>query len=96
MLQRRYFFDWLSTCQLVFENLKKIFNKVFIFAYYKQGIKTILKINSFDYISSRIFFQGDNNRLLYFVAFFSKNVNLIKCNYKIYKKKLLAIIRCFK
>ena len=63
-----------------------------ILTYYKQGLKTIVKTNFFKYISSRIFFQLGKNRLLYPIAFFSKNLKLAKCNYKIYDKELLAII----
>lgn len=48
-----------------------------------------------DYISSRVFFQLDKDGLLYSIAFFSKNLNLTKCNYKISDKKLLAIIQYF-
>ncbi len=33
--------------------------------------------------------------LLHLVAFFSKNLNPVECNYEIYDKELLAIIRCF-
>lgn len=51
-----------------------------------------MKIDFFDYISSRILFQLSENKLLYFVAIFSKNPNFAKCNYQIYDKELLAII----
>ena len=66
-----------------------------ILADYKQGVKTIVKTDSSYYISSGIFSQLGDDELLYFVAFFSKNFNLGKCNYEIYDKELLAIIRCF-
>ena len=33
--------------------------------------------------------------MLHPVAFFSKNLNPAECNYEIYDKELLAIIRCF-
>ena len=66
-----------------------------ILSYYKQGVKTIVKTNSSDYVSSRFFSQLGNDELLHLIAFFSKNFNPAKCNYKIYDKGLLAIIRCF-
>ena len=66
-----------------------------ILAYYKKSVKTIIKSDSSDYVSSRVFFQLDNNELLYSVAFFFKNLNLAESNYEIYNKELLAIIRCF-
>lgn len=60
--------------------------------YYKQGLITIVKVDSFDYVNNRDLFQLDKNRLLYPITFFSKNLNSAECNYKIYDKELLAII----
>ena len=66
-----------------------------ILAYYKQGVKTIVETDSSDYVSSGVLFQLGNDELLHPVAFFSKNLNPAECNYEIYDKELLAIIRCF-
>lgn len=55
-----------------------------------------METNFSDYMSSRILYQLGNDELLYLAAFFSKNLNLTKCNYKIYNKVLLAIIQYFK
>ncbi len=66
-----------------------------ILAHYKQGIKTIVEIDSSDYVSSGVFSQLGDDGLLYLVVFFSKNLKLAKCNYEIYDKELLVIIRCF-
>ena len=67
--------------------------KILILIYDKQGIKTIVLTDSSNYISSKVFFQLENTKLLYFIIFFLKNFNLTKCKYKIYNKKLLAIIK---
>ena len=88
-------FDWLLACQSAFDSLKKMVTKALIFVHYKQNVKIILETDSSDYISSRIFFQWSDNRLLYLIEFFSKNLNPAECNYEIYDKKLLAIIRYF-
>lgn len=69
--------------------------KVSILANYKQIIKIIMKRNLSDYVSSRVFSQLGNDKLLHPIAFFSKNLNLAKCNYEINDKELLAIIRYF-
>ena len=66
-----------------------------ILAHYKQGLRTIVETDFSDYVSSRVFFQLSKDRLLHLVAFFSKNLNPAECNYKIYDKELLAIIRYF-
>ena len=70
--------------------------KTAILAYYKQGVKTIVETDLFDYVSSRVLSQLGNNGLLHPVVFFSKNLNPSECNYEIYNKELLAIIRYFK
>ena len=66
-----------------------------ILANCKQGVKTIVETDLSDYVSSGVFSQLGNNELLHPVAFFSKNLKPVECNYKIYDKELLAIIRCF-
>lgn len=40
--------------------------------------------------------QYRDNGILRPVVFFSKKHSSIECNYEIYNKELLAIIRCFK
>ena len=66
-----------------------------ILAHYKQGLRTIVETDSSDYVSSGVLSQLGEDGLLYPVAFFSKNLNPAECNYEIYDKELLAIIRCF-
>lgn len=78
--------------QSAFDSLKKMVIKALILVYYKQGLKTIVETDTFDYVSNRVFFQLGENGLLYSVAFFSKNLNLVECNYKICEKELLVII----
>ena len=51
-----------------------------------------MKTEFFNYVNSGIFFELREDKLLYLIAFFSKNLNLAKYNYEIYDKKLLAII----
>lgn len=55
-----------------------------------------MKTDLSDYINNKIFFHLGKNRSLYFIVFFFKNLNFVKCNYKIYNKELLTIIYCFK
>ena len=86
-------FNWSLACQSAFDSLKKMVTKAPILAYYKQGVKTIVETNSSDYVSSGVFSQLGNDELLHPIAFFSKNLNPAKCNYKSYDKELLAIIR---
>jgi hypothetical protein len=47
-------------------------------------------------VSSRVLSQYDEEGTLRPVAFFSKKHSTVECNYEIYNKELLAIIRCLK
>ena len=69
--------------------------KALILAYYKQSVKTIMKIDSSDYVSNRVFSLLSNNELIHSIAFFSKNLISDEYNYKTHEKKLLTIIRYF-
>ena len=66
-----------------------------ILAHYKQVLKTIMETDSSDYVSSGVLFELGKDGLLHPVVFFSKNLNLVECNYEIYDKELLAIIQYF-
>ncbi len=55
-----------------------------------------MEIDSSDYVSSKVLSQLGDDGLLHPVVFFSKNLNPSECNYEIYDKELLAIIRYFK
>ena len=46
-------------------------------------------------MSAGILSQRDDNGILHPVAFFSKKHSLAECNYEIYDKELIAIVRCF-
>lgn len=95
LIKKHVSFDSSLIYKLIFKNLKKIVIKGLILAHYKQGLKIMMKTNLSNYVNSKVLFQLDENRLLYFIIFFPKNLNLVECNYKIYNKKLLAIIWCF-
>ena len=56
---------------------------------------SIIKANSSDYITKGILSQYNKDGVLYPIAYFLKQLNLAKCNYKIYNKELLAIIKYF-
>ena len=69
--------------------------KALILAYYKQGLKKIVKTDSSDYVSCGVLSQLGEDGLLHPIALFSKNLNPAKCNYEIYNKELLAIVQYF-
>ncbi len=69
--------------------------ETFILSYFSSELKTFLKSNSFDYVSIEILFQKENDDLIKSVIYFFKTLFSIECNYEIYDKELLTIIRCF-
>ena len=95
LTKKNIIFDLSPACQSAFDSLKKVIIKKPILTHYNQSFKRSVKINLSDYISSGVFFQLGNNRLLHLITFFSKNLNFIEYNYEIYDRKLLAIIRYY-
>ena len=67
-----------------------------MFRHYDRFKKIILKIDFFDYVNAKMLFQYDEKKILYFVVFYNRNIILTKCNYEIYNKELLTIIRYLK
>ncbi len=58
--------------------------------------EAILKTNFLNYVNDEVLSQYDDEDILHSVIFYSKNMIFAKCNYEIYDKKLLIIIRCLK
>ncbi len=54
-----------------------------------------MKIDAFNYVKDDILSQYDDESVLHSIVFYSKSMISAECNYHIYDKKLLAIIRCF-
>ena len=57
---------------------------------------SVVKADLSDYITGGILSQYNKDGVLYSIIYFLKQLNPAKCNYKIYNKEFLAIIRCFK
>jgi hypothetical protein len=87
-------FNWSTTCQKAFELLKKSIIIVFVLRHFDRFKQIVLETNSSNYVNDEVLSQYDDEENLHLVAFYSKNLLLTKCNYEIYDKKLLAIVRC--
>ena len=88
-------FVWSEACQQAFDGLKRAVTFAPILKHYDRAKETILETDSSDYVTEEVFSQYDDEGILHPVAFYSKNLNPAECNYEIYDKELLAIIRCF-
>ena len=81
---------------MIFNTLKKAFISDVIFYHYNSDYKIVIKTDISDYVSESILSQYNEDGVLHSVAYFLKKYNSVKCNYKIYDKKLIIIIYAFK
>ena len=56
---------------------------------------SVIKANSSNYTTGGILSQYNKDGVLHPIVYFLKRLNLVKYNYEIYNKELLAIIKCF-
>ena len=96
MIRKLVRFEWIVEIEKVFNFLKKTMTKTLIFRYYDRIKQIILKIDFSNYVNAKILSQYDDEEILHLVVFYSRNMISIECNYEIYDKKLLVIIRCLK
>ena len=87
-------FEWSSACQTAFEVMKDLVTKAPVLRHFDMTKEAILETDSSDYVNGGVLSQYDDDGLLHPVAYYSKNLNPAECNYQIYDKELLAIIRC--
>ncbi len=91
-----HFFEWTEICQMIFEELKQQMMTVFVLKHFNLIRKAILKTNFLNYVNDEVLSQYDDEDILHSVIFYNKNMILAECNYEIYDKELLIIIRCLK
>jgi hypothetical protein len=96
LIKKKRFFVWNNTCQKIFEELKRRIIETLVLSYFFSKLKTFLKSNSFDYVSIEVLSQKENDDLIRSVTYFSKKFSFAQCNYEIYDKELIIIIKYFK
>jgi len=67
-----------------------------VLRYFDKIKQVILEIDFLNYVNDEILSQYNDEENLHLVTFYSKNLLLIECNYEIYDKELLVIVRCLK
>jgi len=95
LIRKDQSFNWTQKCQFIFDWLKQTFITVSILMHYNSNLLVTVKIDVFDYVVIEVMSQRDDNEQLRSVIYFSFKMLLAECNYEIYDKKLLAIIRAF-
>jgi len=96
LTRKDHFFEWTEICQTIFEELKQQMTTVFVLKHFNLIREAILKTNFLNYVNDEVLSQYDDEDILHSVIFYSKNIILAECNYEIYDKELLIIIRCLK
>ncbi len=91
-----HFFEWTEICQTIFEELKQQMTTALVLKHFDLIRKAILKTNFSNYVNDEVLSQYDDEDILHSMIFYSKNMILAECNYEIYDKELLTIIRCLK
>ncbi len=95
LTQKKIIFVWNEVYQIVFDHMKRCMIETFILRHFDQTRKTILEINSFDYVNDKVLSQYDDEDVLHSIVFYNKNMSSAECNYEIYDKELLIIIWAF-
>jgi hypothetical protein len=88
-------FVWSAECSQSFETLKKAFTMAPVLRHFDYERQIIVETDASDYVSAGVLSQYDDEGILHPVAFFSKKHTLAECNYEIYDKELMAIVRAF-
>ncbi len=96
LTRKDHFFEWTEICQMIFEELKQQVMTVLVLKHFNSIREAILKTDFLNYVNDEVLSQYDDEDILHSVIFYSKNMILAECNYEIYDKKLLIIIRCLK
>jgi hypothetical protein len=88
-------FIWSDECSQSFKTLKQAFTTAPSLRHFDSNRDIIVETNASDYVSASVLSQYDDEGILHPVAFFSKNHTPAECNYEIYDKELMAIVRAF-
>ena len=89
-------FEWTSTCQSAFENLKIRFTSAPILQHFDPEAPTVLETDASDYAMGTILSQEDSKGVLHPIAFDSRKLLPAELNYEIHDKELLAIVWAMK
>ena len=76
-----------------FERLKEAFTTAPILAQFNLDLKIVLETDASGWVTVAILSQYGNDGILHSCAFYSKKITPAECNYEIYDKEMLAIIR---
>ena len=86
-------FEWLEDQQKAFEEMILKFITTPILRHYDHSREVVIETDGSEYVSAGVLSQKDDDGILRPVAFFSKKHSPVECNYDVYDKELMAIIK---
>ncbi len=84
-----------TECDQAFQYLKAAFVTVLVLIKFDPDQQIVIESDASDYVTGRVMSQYDKSGILRPVAYFFKKHSPSECNYAVYDKKSMAIIRCF-
>jgi hypothetical protein len=94
LMQKDKLWHWGDEQHSAFEDLKRSFTTAPVLSMFDYTKRTVLETDASDWASGGVLSQYDDDGLLRPVAYFSSKHSAHECNYEIYDKELLAIIKC--
>ena len=88
-------FQWTATEESAFQVITKAFSTAPVLQHFDPDKECTVETDAFDYVSAAVLSQPDHEGTLRLVAFMSCQHLPAKCNYEIYDKKLIAIVKAF-
>src|SRR3954447_5775091 len=95
LTQKGVKFKWSEECQGAFDELKEAFTTAPVLAHFNPDAEILVETDASDFVSAGVLSQRGKDGVWHPVAFFSKKHIAAECNYEIYDKELMAIVRCF-
>jgi hypothetical protein len=80
---------------MTFDQLKNQIIHAFILTHFNVELKIIIESDFSNYFSAEVLSQKEENEIVRLIVFFSKTLLSVECNYEIYDKELLIIVKCF-
>jgi hypothetical protein len=95
LLKKDAQFVWTPAADYAFNRLKEAFTTAPILKHFDTERACILETDASDFVAAAVLSQKDDQGILHPVAFYSHKMTPAECNYDIYDKELLAIVRAF-
>ena len=87
-------YEWTEQCEQAFQKLKAMFTTAPILVQFNPDTETIVETDSSGWCIGGTLLQLQPSGIFHPCGFYSKKNSPAKCNYEIYNKEMLAIVRC--